>query len=109
MRYILLCTLLLAAACGVAPDTIDDDEIARAAADYLRSEAAIQDFRIEVEKVEGDFARVSAIPADLNKHDAAIAFLKREKGRWRVLIYGTAFGPDDYQELNIPPAVWLPD
>ena len=34
--------------------------------------------------------------------DPAIAFLKLEKGKWKVLDLGTAFGPEELNELKIP-------
>ena len=34
--------------------------------------------------------------------DAAIAFLKLEKGKWKVLGLGTAFDPEELKELQIP-------
>ena len=79
----------------------DDEAIIAGTRKYLASEGYTAPMKIEVEKVEGDYARVLATPKD-GQTDAATVFLKREKGAWRGLTIGTGWDPDDLAKLHIP-------
>ncbi|MEY2562622.1 MAG: hypothetical protein QOH88_815 [Verrucomicrobiota bacterium] len=80
----------------------DNEAIIAGTKKYLAAESyVVGNVKIEVEKVDGDFARVLVTPKD-GQTDAAIAFLKREKGTWRGLTIGTGFEPDDLAKLHIP-------
>jgi hypothetical protein len=79
----------------------DDQAIIAGTKKYLAAEAAITDVKITIEKVEGDYARVLVTPKD-NRTDAALVFLKRDKGIWRGLTMGTGFDPEDLAKLHIP-------
>jgi hypothetical protein len=100
-------TLLLATLAGVfvcAASLLageDDQAIITATRKYLASESWTAPVRIEVEKVEGDYARVLVTPRD-GQTDAATVFLKREKGAWRGLTMGTGWDPEDLAKLHIP-------
>jgi hypothetical protein len=82
----------------------DDQSIIAATKKYLAGESYTGETTIKVEKVEGDFARVLATPKD-GRTDAALVFLKREKGVWRGLTIGTGFDPEDLAKLHIPPSL----
>jgi hypothetical protein len=58
--------------------------------------------RVEVQGIEGDFARVVVIPALSLEMESATVFLKRDGGTWQGLTYGTAFAPEDLRELGVP-------
>ena len=79
----------------------DDQAIIDGTKKYLASESYTAPMKIEVEKVEGDYARVLVTPKD-GQTDAATVFLKREKGGWRGLTIGTGWDPDDLAKLHIP-------
>ena len=79
----------------------DDEAIIAGTKKYLVSEAYTAPVKIEVEKVEGDYARVLVTPKD-GQTDAATVFLKREKGVWRGLTIGTGWDPEDLAKLHIP-------
>jgi hypothetical protein len=101
-------TLLVAALTGyclACPGSLlaggDDQAIIAATKKYLAAESYTAPMKIEVEKVEGDYARVMVTPKD-GQTDGALVFLKREKGVWRGLTIGTGFDPDDLAKLHIP-------
>ncbi len=79
----------------------DDQAIVAATKKYLAAESYTAPMKIEVEKVEGDYARVLVTPKD-GQTDAALVFLKRAKGVWRGLTLGTGFDPEDLAKLHIP-------
>ena len=79
----------------------DDQAIIAATKKYLAAESYTAPMKIEVEKVQGDYARVMVTPKD-GQTDGALVFLKREKGVWRGLTIGTGFDPDDLAKLHIP-------
>jgi len=100
-------TLFLAALAGglVSAGSLragaEDEAIIAGTRKYLASEAYTAPVKIEVEKVEGDYARVLVTPKD-GQTDAATVFLKREKDAWRGLTIGTGWDPDDLAKLHIP-------
>jgi hypothetical protein len=59
---------------------------------------------VNIEAVEGDHARAWLLPAD-ELTDPAIIYLRKTDGRWKGLVHGTAFSPDDYRKLGIPPNI----
>lgn len=79
----------------------DDQAIVAGTKKYLASESYTAPMKIEVEKVEGDYARVLVTPK-VGQTDAATVFLKREKGVWHGLTIGTGWDPDDLAKLHIP-------
>jgi hypothetical protein len=76
--------------------------IAVAARQYVTQQSGISDVEINVEKVDGDYARVSIKPRDPAKADPGWVFLKRENGTWRGLAIGTDFSSDDLKQRGIP-------
>jgi hypothetical protein len=93
-------------ACGVCTSSLlaggDDEAIIAGTKKYLAAESyVVGEMKIAVEKVDGDFARVLVTPKN-GQTDAALVFLKREKGTWRGLTIGTGFDPDDLVKLHIP-------
>ncbi|PYJ09996.1 MAG: hypothetical protein DMF06_08010 [Verrucomicrobia bacterium] len=79
----------------------DDEAIIAGTRKYIAAEGYTAPVKIEVEKIEGDYARVLVTPKD-GQTDAATVFLKREKGSWRGLTIGTGWDPDDLAKLHIP-------
>ena len=80
----------------------DDEAIIAGTKKYLAKESyVVGEMKIAVEKVDGDFARVLVTPKN-GQTDAALVFLKREKGTWRGLTIGTGFDPEDLVKLHIP-------
>ena len=96
---LLLFTSLLLAASGHAAE--NPKAIIQATTDYVKKETAISDPLVTVEKVADGYARVQ-VKSKSGATDTATAFLKLEKGKWRVLILGTGFEPADYRRLKIP-------
>jgi hypothetical protein len=56
----------------------------------------------EVEEVSGDHARALVTPKVEGSTDPAWVLLKREDGKWQGLVYGTAIGPEELEDLGIP-------
>jgi ABC-type sugar transport system substrate-binding protein len=102
-RWTLLVAVLAALLAGAGAILAggDDAAIIAGARKYLTSESYTAPMKIEVEKVQGDYARVLVTPKD-GQTDAATVFLKREKGAWRGLTIGTGFDPEDLAKLHIP-------
>jgi hypothetical protein len=96
---LLVAALLVCAGSLVAGG--DEQAIIAATKKYLAAESYTAPMKIEVEKVEGDYARVMVEPKD-KQTDGALVFLKREKGIWRGLTLGTGFDPEDLAKLHIP-------
>jgi hypothetical protein len=100
-------TLLLAALAGCllgAGSLLadgDDEAIIAGTRKYIAAEGYTAPVKIEVEKVEGDYASVLVTPKD-GQTDAATVFLKREKGAWHGLTMGTGWDPEDLAKLHIP-------
>jgi hypothetical protein len=96
--FLLLVALMLAAF-GHAAD--NSEAIIRATKDYVKKETAVEDPLVTVQKVTEGYARVQ-VKSKSGATDPAIAFLKLEKGKWKVLGLGTAFDPEKLERLQIP-------
>lgn len=99
VRWLLLVSCLICV--GSLRAGGDDEAIIAGTKKYLAAESYTAPMKIEVEKVEGDYARVLVTPKD-GQTDAATVFLKREKGAWRGLTIGTGWDPEDLAKLHIP-------
>lgn len=104
MVSVILVGMLVLTACGGSNDT---QAIIAATQAYVAETSDIANVTVDVEAVDGDFARAHVTPPDTNATDPAWVFLKRENGTWHGLTIGTAFAPDDYQQLGIPQDLWL--
>ncbi|MFL6516412.1 MAG: hypothetical protein ACJ8M1_15450 [Chthoniobacterales bacterium] len=96
--------ILLLACLGFAATTFaapEESAIIAATKKYLAANSYPPDIKIAVEKVAGDYARVSVTPAS-QQMDPAIAFLKSDHGAWKVLELGTGWDPADLAKLHIP-------
>lgn len=101
-KFLLMAAFAASLVCAGSLLAGDDDQaIIAGTRKYLATESYTAPMKIEVEKVEGDYARVMVTPKD-GQTDAALVFLKREKGVWRGLTIGTGFDPDDLAKLHIP-------
>lgn len=98
-----LAAALLLAGCGEPEDA---DAIEAAAVTYVQENGGVPG-TAEVEEVSGEYARALVTPKVEGSTDPAWVFLRREGGEWQGLIYGTAIGPEEYQELGIPASLHL--
>lgn len=89
---------LLLGGCGNPEDA---EAIEAAAVTYVQENGGVPG-TAEVEEVSGDYARALVTPKVKGSTDPAWVLLKREGGRWQGLIYGTAIGPEEFEELGIP-------
>ena len=96
---LLLLVALVLATFGHASDNFE--AIIRATKDYVKKETAVKDPLVTVQKVADGYARVQ-VKSKSDATDPAIAFLKLEKGKWKVLSLGTAFDPEELKEFQIP-------
>lgn len=87
-------------ACGAN----DQQAVTDAVTAYLSANGGPAQSKVEVEKIDGDYARVEVIPPP-DTTDPALAFLKRENGQWTVLALGTGFPPEDLDKLGIPESI----
>ena len=85
-------------------DDGDREQIRRAALDYVRDETAVAEATVEILAVAEGWARVLVVPAN-EVTDPAMMYLRREGSGWTAVALGTAFAPEDYEELGIPPGV----
>ena len=79
----------------------DETAIIAGTKKYLAANSYSADMTIKVEKVSGDYARVSVEPKKKDM-DGATLFLKREHGAWKGLTIGTGWDPADLDKLHIP-------
>ncbi|HEX8271160.1 MAG TPA: hypothetical protein VF615_00835 [Longimicrobiaceae bacterium] len=100
---VLAATLPLAG-CGEPEDA---DAIEAAAVAYVQEAGGVPG-TAEVEEVSGDHARALVTPKEEGSTDPAWVLLKRENGKWQGLVYGTAIGPEELEDLGIP-ATLKPD
>ncbi|MEW5927117.1 MAG: hypothetical protein AB1941_06525 [Gemmatimonadota bacterium] len=99
-----LAAALLLAACGPHEQS---GAIEAAAVAYVQENGGVPG-TAEVEEVSGDHARALVTPEEEGSTDPAWVLLKREDGKWQGLVYGTAIGPEELEELGIP-ATLKPD
>jgi tetratricopeptide (TPR) repeat protein len=80
-------------------------DIADATMAYARSHPDMAEpLYAEVQRVQRGYARVWVEPVD-QQIDGVIAFLQRKNGAWELLTFGTGFGPDVFEEFDIPSAL----
>ena len=89
-------------AAAAASEAEVNRSIARAATKFAQSHSSVGSFRVEVERVAGDYARARAWPTRRAVTDPVWIFLKNDRGKWRGLVLGTAFTAHDYRRLGIP-------
>lgn len=105
---------MLLSACGAldspsASARTPEEAIAQAVRDYLAQQGSPTDqVEVEIEQLEGDFARVKIISADPDDPGGSTGFLARKDGVWTTLITGSGFDPAEIQALGIPESV-LPE
>jgi hypothetical protein len=106
MRWIIAILTLLSlglAACGASND---NQTVIDATTAYVKANSAVANFTVEVDQIDGDYARTHVTPTD-GSTDPAWVFLKRQNGAWTGLTIGTAFLPEDYQQLGIPDSLQI--
>jgi len=102
MRKSLLILGVLALALAQVIASPENAAIIAATKTYVAANSGMTKINVTVEKVEGDFARVKVSPQDAGTTDPAWVFLKKKNGKWTGLTLGTAFDPEDYQQLGVP-------
>ena len=75
-----------------------------AAVTYVREESAIRDIQVEIDAVADGWARARTIPMR-DETDPATLYLRQEGSGWRGISLGTAFLPEDLEEMGVPPSV----
>lgn len=85
-------------------DLREREAIERAARDFVRSRSVLAEFSVEIDAVADGYARARVIPSG-PVADPATVFLRREGGRWRGLVIGTGFAPEELDSLRIPAGV----
>jgi hypothetical protein len=86
----------------LAPE--ERDGIVAGARDHVRAQGVDAPVAIEIEAVEGGYARVRVVP-ESGTLDPAMLYLHEVEGQWRGLAIGTAFPPEALDRMAIPPAV----
>lgn len=99
VKWWLLVWLVLCVACG--PASNQQAAIIAATQQYIQQNSQVNQVRIDVQAIDGDFARVEVDPVG-DTAEPATAFLKRENGTWQVLTIGSAFDRDTYDQYKIP-------
>jgi hypothetical protein len=76
---------------------------------YIRqnTQVDVTQITLEVDTIEGNFARVRISPTD-GSADPAAGYLKRENARWTVITFGTMLSPEQAQQLGIPESIIPP-
>lgn len=84
----------------------DDPALATAARAFAKQHAALPNFEVSIEALEGAAARFK-----LSDPAGAVApawgFVVREGGQWRGVALGTFFEPEFYAQHRIPKALQL--
>lgn len=81
-----------------------EQSLKSAVSTYIKRNTEVKDFTLEVEGIEGDFARLRVVPAD-NTTDPAWVFAQHDASGWSVLSLGTFFDEEFYRETGIPEAL----
>ena len=102
---------LLLSACSLLESASDstpeaDEAIAAAVQDYMAEQGGpFEQVEVEIEQLEGDYARVQIVSTDPAEPGGLTGFLQRSGGDWMVLITGSGFNPDEVQALGIPESI----
>jgi hypothetical protein len=111
---ILLVALLLAGCAPAAPAAAPTPTavvdsvtaaIQEAVAAHTSGGGGAAPFRMRVEGIEGDYARVTLVPNNPQTMEGGTLFLQRKEGGWQVIIAGSAFMPEELDALGIPAAL----
>jgi hypothetical protein len=87
-------------------DTRDQEALIDAARAFVKTVSARTDFRLTVEKVAGDSARLRVEAPDASVAPAWV-FAKKRDGKWKALDLGTGFDPAYYERHGIPASLRL--
>ncbi len=109
--------VLLIAAAGLLPLTgcgpsaaasqaENEAAIISAASRYVREHSVIDDYQVQIEAIDGGFARVK-VSANNASTCPTTAFLRRQNGTWTVVGMGAFFEPSFYQRYGIPETVQI--
>lgn len=75
-----------------------------AAVVFVRRESAVSDIQVEIDAVADGWARVRTIPTVVET-DPATLYLRQEGSNWRGISLGTAFIPEELDEMGVPASV----
>ena len=88
----------------VEADQDDANAIIEATSQYLKVQTGVTDALVKVHKISGNYACV-ILTSPSGQTDPAEGYLKKGNGRWKVLIIGTDFSTEDFNDLGIPGSV----
>src|ERR1700747_918415 len=89
-----------------SPVKAETAAIVSAATDHVKKNSGRNmEFRITVEEVSGDFARARVDPLK-KETDPALVYLKRTRGKWEGVTFGTSFENSDLKKLGVPKNLW---
>lgn len=113
LTFVVLCGLLLAACSpGSEPAGLaesQDSLITEAVREYLIAQGApADDIVVQIEEIDGGFARVQIISNDPAFLGGFTGFLQQVEGDWTPLLVGSGFSPEQVRSLGIPEQI-LPE
>jgi hypothetical protein len=97
---------------SVMPESVQAMEIEDIAAEaraYVAGvmKVAADQVQVDVQVVEAGYVRVSIVaPTGDGQMGGFGGYLKRDEGAWTVLIIGSAFNPDELEQLGVPESLW---
>ncbi|UCC51513.1 MAG: hypothetical protein JSV68_20765, partial [Anaerolineaceae bacterium] len=114
-----LSTLMALAACntasGIEP-TADqsvynpEQSVVGALTDYLEGQGAqVKQMDLLVKAIADDYAWVEVVSNDPTEPDGFNAFMKRENGVWKTVVYDSGIEKERLEKLGIPKSVWPED
>jgi len=81
------------------------DAVAAAAAHLQDPRGQGWDGSLVVEAFDGSWAKIIFAPTHRERYDPATMYVAGTQSGWQVVTLGTAFLPEDYEKLGIPPSI----
>ena len=91
---------------AVSEETSREEALTDAVRNYIEQNTEVSNFTLDIEGIEGEFARLRVVPS-AGETDPAWVFARFEGSGWTVVDLGTFFDEASYQANNIPTALWL--
>jgi hypothetical protein len=104
-KYLCCLAGLLLPAFALAEQPKETSLVEQAIKEYVRSQANVK-VHVEHLRIVGKFARATAAPINKDR-DPAMVFMKKVRGQWIGVSYGTVFLPADCQKLGLPSEICL--
>lgn len=90
----------------VVEETSNHEALTDAVRTYIEQNTEISNFTLDLEGVEGEFARLQVVPS-ADEGDPAWVFARFDGSDWTIVDLGTFFDEASYQASNIPASLWL--